>query len=84
MTDAIVDQLISKFKSRSEVGISKYGTTLKGNNKDSYLYHAQMEAMDLALYLQKLIDLKQEMTLMAKQYPNDADLGAAVREFINS
>jgi hypothetical protein len=84
MTDPIVDEVISKFKNRSNVGISKYNTTLKQNNKDNYLYHAQMEAMDFVLYLQKLIDLKAEMTSMAKEYTNDAELGAAIRKFIQS
>jgi hypothetical protein len=38
--------------------------------------------MDATLYLQKLIDLKQEITIMVKMYGNDAELGAAIRNFV--
>lgn len=52
--DSIVDQVVSKFYSRSKVGIKKYGTTLEENNNDDFLNHLQEELMDAILYLQKL------------------------------
>ena len=54
MMDKIVKQVIDKFKSRSEVGIKKYGTTLEDNNTDDFLNHLQEELMDAVLYIEKL------------------------------
>lgn len=82
MRDQVVDNVIDKYYERSQIGITKYGTTLYNNNHDNYLKHLQEELMDATLYLQKLIDLKQELTIMVKMYGNDADLGAAVRNLV--
>jgi hypothetical protein len=54
--DSVVQSVINKFKQRSEVGIKKYNTTLDREdltNKE-WINHAQEEAMDLILYLEKL------------------------------
>lgn len=59
-TDSIVFSIVSQFVKRSEVGKSKYGTTL--DRKDlsvlEWIQHAQEEHMDAILYLEKL---KQEL-----------------------
>ena len=57
MIDTIVDSVRFKYKRRSEVGIDKYGTTLDRDYLDvvQWLTHAQEEAMDMVLYLEKLI-----------------------------
>jgi D-lyxose ketol-isomerase len=54
--DLIVDNVIDKFNKRSEIGISKYGTTLEENNLSllSWLNHLQEELMDATLYAEKL------------------------------
>ena len=54
--DTIVESVIEQFKQRSEVGINKYGVTLDRKDLDrlQWLQHAQEEAMDLILYLEKL------------------------------
>jgi hypothetical protein len=56
MKDTIVESVIEQFKQRSEVGINKYGVTLDREDLDrlQWLQHAQEEAMDLILYLEKL------------------------------
>jgi hypothetical protein len=82
MRDQVVDNVIDKYYERSLVGINKYKTTLYKNNHDNYLNHLQEELMDATLYLQKLMDLKQELTIMVKMYGNDSDLGAAVRNLV--
>lgn len=82
MRDKIVYDVIDKYYERSQVGITKYGTTLANNNHDNYLKHLQEELMDATLYIQKLIDLKQELIVMVKTYGNDADLGEAIRRFV--
>lgn len=55
-TDPIVEDVIKKMRSRSEEGIKKYGTTLKDSPDGFYawLNHAQEEAMDWILYLEKI------------------------------
>lgn len=54
--DSVVQSVINKFKQRSEVGINKYNTTLDREDltKQDWIQHAQEEAMDLILYLEKL------------------------------
>lgn len=56
MKDKIVESVINKFKQRSEIGIKKYGVTLGRNdlNFKDWIQHAQEEAMDFILYLEKL------------------------------
>ena len=83
MKDQVVTNVIDKYHQRSQVGIAKYGTTLETNNKDNYLQHLQEELMDATLYLQKIMDLKEELTNLVKTHPNDTDLGAAVRRLVS-
>ena len=56
MKDSIVESVIKQFKDRSSVGIEKYGTTLDRTDliRLDWINHAQQEAMDLVLYLEKL------------------------------
>ena len=56
MKDKIVYNVMAKFKSRSEVGIKKYGTTLEDNKLSvlEWLNHIQEELMDATLYVEKL------------------------------
>lgn len=56
MEDKIVESVINKFKQRSDTGIKKYGVTMDRNDLDiiQWITHAQEEAMDLALYLEKI------------------------------
>jgi hypothetical protein len=83
MRDQVVENVIDKYYERSQVGITKYGTTLYNNNHDNYLIHLQEELMDATLYLQKLMDLNQEITIMVKIYGNDTELGAAIRKLVS-
>jgi len=59
--DAIVAKVIEAYKTRSEVGIAKYGTTLEGNNTDDFLQHLQEELMDASLYIEKLKDIASKL-----------------------
>jgi hypothetical protein len=56
MKDTIVELVINQFKQRSEVGINKYGITLDRTDLSrlEWINHAQQEAMDFILYLEKL------------------------------
>jgi len=57
---SIEKRVCIKILDRAEVGKKKYGTTMdrKDLTELEWLKHAQMEAMDLAVYLEKLIQLK--------------------------
>lgn len=54
--DTIVLSVMTKFYERSKVGIKKYNTTLDRDDLSpiEWLNHAQDEAMDLCLYLERL------------------------------
>ena len=54
--DEVVGRVVDKFIQRSNNGIKKYGTTLEKSNEDvlAFINHAQEEAMDEILYLEKL------------------------------
>ena len=54
---AIEAKVIEKIRARAEFGLSKYGTTLERTDLSTldWLIHAQEEAMDLANYLEVLI-----------------------------
>ena len=56
--DIIIERVIQKFKSRSEVGFKKYGVTLKDDNQplDVWLTHLQEELMDAVNYIEKIKD----------------------------
>jgi hypothetical protein len=59
--DAIVAKVIEAYKTRSEVGIAKYGTTLDANNTDNFLQHLQEELFDATLYIEKLKDIASKL-----------------------
>jgi hypothetical protein len=56
--DKIVLRVLARFNERSQVGINKYNTTLERTDLDTleWLTHAQEEAMDFVLYLERLKD----------------------------
>jgi len=55
-TDSVVFSIVSQFIQRSEIGKSKYGTTLDRTDLSvlDWIQHAQEEHMDAILYLEKL------------------------------
>ena len=57
----IEDKVIDKINDRAALGKNKYNTTMERTDltRLEWLQHAQEEAMDLANYLQKLIDEEQ-------------------------
>ena len=59
MRDKIIEQVINKIKSRSDVGFKKYGVTLKDDDQtlDTWLKHIQEELMDAILYIQTAREL---------------------------
>ncbi len=55
MRDKIIERVINKIKSRSDVGYKKYGVTLKDDDQslDTWLKHIQEELMDAVNYIEK-------------------------------
>lgn len=56
MKDKIVESVLMQFLNRSKRGIEKYGVTLDREDLTTldWINHAQEEAMDFVLYLEKL------------------------------
>lgn len=57
MTDTITKSVCGKFQSRAAAGREKYGVTMERTDLSrlDWLRHAQEEAMDFVVYLEKLI-----------------------------
>ena len=57
MMDTNVEAVRTKLRERAALGLRKYGvdTTRKDYTRKDWLIHAQMEAMDFAVYLERLI-----------------------------
>ena len=55
MRDKIIERVINKIKSRSDVGYKKYGVTLKDDHQslNVWLTHIQEELMDAVNYIEK-------------------------------
>jgi hypothetical protein len=54
--DPIVESVVYDLRTRSDVGIKKYGVTLARDDLslEQWVQHALEEAMDLALYLKRI------------------------------
>lgn len=62
MRDKIIEQVINKIKSRSDVGYKKYGVTLKDDDQplNVWLTHIQEELMDAVNYIEKAKSVLQD------------------------
>ena len=66
--DPVVRNVVDKFVSRSDVGYSKYGTTLEDERRlkmkglQKYLNDVQEELMDAVLYIQAARDELQDLS----------------------
>ena len=60
MTESVNDRLIAEIKQRRNMGLKKYGVLLKDAplSRKDLLQHAKEEALDMAEYLQTLIDME--------------------------
>ena len=78
--DVITNLVIEDLTTRAERGYKKYATTLHENNHQNMLQHAYEEALDMAQYLKKEIITLNTIQSLIQQYPNDIELGKAIRE----
>jgi hypothetical protein len=60
--DPVVERVVDKYISRSDVGFKKYGVTLEQDQSRifEWLNHLQEELMDAVLYLQKAKEVYSE------------------------
>jgi hypothetical protein len=60
----IENNVCGKILRRAKVGKEKYGTTMERNDltRLEWLIHTQEEAMDMVVYLEKLISLEEKNT----------------------
>ena len=67
--DPVVERVVDKFVSRSDVGYAKYGVTLDEDPSKviDWLNHLQEELMDAVLYLQKAKEAYDDKTLEKKK-----------------
>lgn len=64
MRDKIIQQVVNKIQSRSDVGFKKYGVTLYDDDQplDTWLNHIQEELMDAVNYIEKArMSLREEI-----------------------
>jgi hypothetical protein len=68
--DKIVLRVLARFNERSQLGINKYNTTLERTDLSTleWLTHAQEEAMDFVLYLERL---KDEYSDVVREYKSE-------------
>jgi hypothetical protein len=81
MRDKIIQQVVNKIVSRSDVGFKKYGVTMHDDTEttlDGWLKHLQEELMDAVNYIEKtrmvLRDEVEELYIKDSQtdlYPGD-------------
>jgi len=72
--DPIVENVIVRMVDRSEVGLKKYGVTMLRDDVSTveWLRHAQEEALDFAVYIERIIhDLKQRELRSFEENKND-------------
>ena len=80
MRDKIIERVINKIKSRSDVGYAKYKVTLHDDDQplDVWLTHIQEELMDAVNYIEKakavLTDEIEECMLKRMQFDEEEDL----------
>ena len=78
--DKVIERVINKIKSRSDVGYKKYGVTLHEDDQslEVWLTHIQEELMDAVNYIEKaksvLCDEVEECMLKRMQFDEEEDL----------
>tara|TARA_R100001015_G_C4606258_1_gene161325 strand:+ start:992 stop:1255 length:264 start_codon:yes stop_codon:yes gene_type:complete len=84
--DKIIERVINKIKSRSDVGYAKYKVTLHDDNQplDVWLTHIQEELMDAVNYIEKakavLTDEVEEIAL--KRFSSTDDIEVHEEEIL--
>ena len=79
--DPVVERVVDKFISRSDIGFTKYGTTLEDERRikmkdlHKYLNDIQEELMDAILYIQSARDELQDLSeeAMIDKYNQDEE-----------
>lgn len=83
MEDKVIERVVNKFISRSNVGIKKYGKTLDKNLAEDFFNHLHDELCDAVVYLETIKYKTERIEDLVKSEPNDASLGAKLRQLLN-
>jgi len=80
--DSIVESVVNRFKERSEVGITKYGTTMDRKDLSTleWMIHFREELMDGLLYLERVIKDTQKENIIDIM-KSDEELGLYANTF---
>ena len=80
--DSIVNSVVNRFKERSEVGITKYGTTMDRKDLSTleWMIHFREELMDGLLYLERVIKDTQKENIIDIM-KSDEELGLYANTF---
>jgi|TARA_R100001460_G_scaffold27339_2_gene55105 acyl-homoserine lactone acylase PvdQ len=86
MRDKIIERVINKIKSRSDVGYKKYGVTLHDDDQtlDKWLTHIQEELMDAVNYIEKaksVLTDEIEEAMLNREWGDNADMLIGESEF---
>jgi hypothetical protein len=84
--DPVVENIVDKFVTRSDVGFAKYGKTLRDDHSDLFTWvnHLQEELMDAVLYMQRLkeeISTLKEEAMLAQINVKDEQVFTKANEF---
>lgn len=81
--DKVIERVVNKFISRSNVGLKKYGKTLDKNLSEDFLEHLQQECMDAVNYIETIKYKTERIEDLVKSEPNDFELGKKLRQLLN-
>ena len=72
--DPVVERVVDKFVSRSDVGFAKYGVTLEDDKSNIFQWvnHLQEELMDAANYIEKIRAVLIEEDKKISKYPESS------------
>ena len=79
MTMETEEKVIAKICHRRQVGRKKYQKTMERDDLSllDWARHAQEEALDFAIYLQKIIDMKSKKPMTYKEFAKKFGVGPA-------
>ena len=83
ITDKVIERVVNKFITRSNVGIKKYGKPLDKNLGENFLQHLQEELMDAVNYIETIQYKTERIEDLVKSESNDAELGKRLRQLLN-
>lgn len=75
------ERVIAEITHRAERGLNKYGVSMERDDLSvaEWLQHAKEEALDLSIYLERLIDTAQDIIKIKEYVPDLRELAADIQ-----